>query len=669
MRENEIRSVKKKKVKTQAALIKQRNIIIGLTIGVIIISVTMGIVLHFIRRNLDTFVDLDSSEYYSRYTDKKKEDIAVYDSNNEKLSVTPDGNYYSTKIGTLIKLAKNGTMSQYAIVDLYSEKETLGINDRVLIFKHTEKKDIKSIEVHNEYGTYKFYKDSKGYFQIEGVNSELIKGFNQMDLYYFNPETFTSLVVSCGYTLTMDRLNKDKVSEFTYEEYGLATLPNGVTITDENKSKYTETYYILTDLSGNSYKVFIGNEIVSGAGYYVRLEGRENCVYILSSTLQSTVLQPIEALIQPRIIYPMTINSYFDVKNFILMRFNEKKYQDYIDSLPDPVEENPVEENPVDEITTQTEEDENNEINYFDTVVAFSYISLDIRENTKRQTQPYIMLTSDMVSYIPNDMNIDNCLQSLYNMQFLKVIKIMPTAEDLKEYELENPEHIITFDYSELKYEENGETKYMRQDIAVSKQTEAGTYYVYSEMFNMIVEVDRSYFAFLEYTDADWLSNELFDGNIVYCKEIEVKWGESTVKFVLDNTGSEVGKSENLIVSAYVNGEKTIVDNAIFRKFYQTLLYASFRGEADLTEEQMKEYQDSGDTGTQFVMTVKTIDDFKTDKVNVDVYRSYIYSSRRAYVTINGNGSFYMLKTMGEKITADVMRVINGEMVDPTAKY
>lgn len=38
------------------------------------------------------------------------------------------------------------------------EGEVLGANNRVLMFPHTEKADILSIEVHNEKGTYKFYR-------------------------------------------------------------------------------------------------------------------------------------------------------------------------------------------------------------------------------------------------------------------------------------------------------------------------------------------------------------------------------------------------------------------------------------------------------------------------------------------------------------------------------
>lgn len=651
MSNKENKKTKKKKVKTQLAIIRQRNIIIGLIVGVTVISVTLGIVLHMIRKNLDTFIDLDSSEYYSRYTDKKKTDIAVYNSNDEMLSKTPDGDYYSTEIGTLIKLSADGKMSQYAIVDLYSDKEELGINDRVLIFKHTEKKDIASIEVHNDYGTYKFYKDSKGHFQIDGVNSEHIKEFNQNGLYYFNPETFTSLVVSCGYTLSIDRLNKEKITQFTYEEYGLAIPPAGVEITEENESKYTDTYYILTDLSGNSYKVFIGNEIVSGAGYYVRLEGRENCVYIVSNTLQSTVLQPIEALIEPRIIYPMSLNTYFDIQNFMLLKFNEEKYNNNIES------------------DDGAESDEDEEESIYDAVVAFSYVDLDLRENTKHQSRPYIMLASDMKEYIPNDMNIDNCLQSLYNMQFEKVHKIKPTPDDMKDYDLENPEFILTFDFAGLEYEENGVTKAVTQTVVISKKTEEGKHYAYSAMFDMIVEIDKSYLGFLEYTDVDWLSDDMFDTGIVYCKEIEVKTDTATVRFVLDNSLSEEGKSDKLIVKAYVDGVETVVDTTIFRKFYQTLLYTSFRGEADLTEEQMEQYQAKGDEGTQLILTIKTINDFKTDTVITDVYRAYEYSSRRAYMTINGNGSFYISKPMGDKIAADAERVLNGETIDPTAKY
>ena len=52
------------------------------------------------------------------------------------------------------------------------EGEVLGANNRVLMFPHTEKADILSIEVHNEKGTYKFYRGFNGdndNFYIEGM--------------------------------------------------------------------------------------------------------------------------------------------------------------------------------------------------------------------------------------------------------------------------------------------------------------------------------------------------------------------------------------------------------------------------------------------------------------------------------------------------------------------
>ncbi len=166
-------------------------------------------------------------------------------------------------------------------------------SDKILIFEHLERADIKSIDVHNEHGDYSFYFD-------EAYNDFLVKDHIAAP---YDKEKFSSLVVGTGYTVTNERVFD--VCE-NFEEYGL----------DESKDL---PYYTVTSKAGNVHTVYIGDKISAGNGYYVRYAGRDS-LYILRTDFSTTVLAPLESLITPSLLLPMNQNDYFTVKNFAIMK-------------------------------------------------------------------------------------------------------------------------------------------------------------------------------------------------------------------------------------------------------------------------------------------------------------------------------------------------------------
>ena len=50
-------------------------------------------------------------------------------------------------------------------------------------------------------------------------------------------------------------------------------------------------------------------------------------------------------------------------------------------------------------------------------------------------------------------------------------------------------------------------------------------------------------------------------------------------------------------------------------------------------------------------------------------YEFWQYTDQRVYYTINGEGEFYLPITMVNKVIADVERLMNGETIDPEARY
>ena len=127
------------------------------------------------------------------------------------------------------------------------EGEVLGTSNRILMFEHVEKSDMDSIYVSNPNGDYEFFR---------GDDDELYIRGNEGAPYSLT--ALSSLVVSTGYTLSMERVMTDCED---MSEYGLA---------DKDKP----SYYTVTKTDGTEHTVYIGDMIPTGAGYYARYEGQ-----------------------------------------------------------------------------------------------------------------------------------------------------------------------------------------------------------------------------------------------------------------------------------------------------------------------------------------------------------------------------------------------------------
>ncbi len=129
--------------------------------------------------------------------------------------------------------------------------------------------------------------------------------------------------------------------------------------------------------------------------------------------------------------------------------------------------------------------------------------------------------------------------------------------------------------------------------------------------------------------------------------------------------------------------KSTAMDN--FKQFYGSLLYASFDGMADLSEEEKAEFRqyddfDTGDHSCQLKITVKACDAYGNRRDLV--IRIYQYTERKSYITIesvspdNGYasdsesayGNFFVARSFADKIIEDAKRIVNGEEVVSESK-
>lgn len=732
---------KKSEKAKKSSLLTQTRAIIALVVAAVVL--VGGLVLTNYIVQIYRYEDADGTVYTIR---KKGGSYGLYRKDGSPCDTNDEG-YYLTSFGTQLEVdAKSGEYEVYAVVDVEGT-EVLGNARRVLAFKQLTydkssttdySRVIRSIEVHNQQGVLDLYRP-------DGVDTNrfVIRGHEGTAI---SDELFAQLSSGCGYTISMQRLeNPVRLADgsIKYAEYGLAketrvkTDKDGKPVLDENGKEvtyeYTPTWYTVRTLQPDartgvdSYTMTLGDATISGAGYYARYEGRDT-VYILSATNLEVALQPIESLVTGRIVYPMTLNTYFNVRDFVLR--TDIHYDRILlhmaaelAGILDEIDLNKVDLNDLSTLTDAQRAalrealdridklDEKQFTEMYDRglelysrkVTAFSYVDMEQRENSLYSSYPYRMATAYMAGYRPNADNISKMLQNLYSMSFDAVKVLGPTAEQLQEYGLSEPAFDISFVYTDADGVEHG------NHVTFSAKTAEGKYYAFADEYDMIVEIDESMVPFLSWKDIDWYDRDYFQYNIAHIKEIRLdgtairaldskyRTSAGDVVFRLDNTASDQsgGTNSDKLVS-YINGLSmayemelirvtgtpemmTGTDN--FRRFVQSLLTASIEGEAGLTAEEMASLRTTDDSDCYLKITF-TLDDGQKDpqKANL-VYRFYRISERRCYMTVetlatpdapsspeNGQGMFCVLRSFCDKLAADVTRLYDRIQVYPDSK-
>ena len=458
--------------------------------------------------------------------------------------------------------------------------EVLGTSNRVLMFNHVEKASIQSIEVHNDYGVYTFYRDASDEFAILGA-----------ERCSYDKELLSSLVVSAGYTLSMTR-----VAEICEDmsEYGLSEEDN-------------PSYYTLTTTAGVTHTVYIGNMIPTGAGYYCKYEDRP-AVYVLDSSLASTLLADVRDMMTAILSYPVSSTTYYTITNFVM----EKNGEEFL---------------------------------------AVNYMS-DAERAATASTSIWEMVYPEG-GYTPSMTNYDAMLQSFISFVGDRVVEFNVLGTEITEeitdeqyamlekYGLVSPETTITFDYTDS---DQGYT--VTNALWFSAKTENDTYYVYSWLFDIIGEISASSCSFLSYDLIDFIDESVFQMNIDNVEYVEITGDGTNANFHL------VGEGQELIVTDKISGYVPETKN--FRQLYKTMLSIEIE---DYTE-------DDTESEETLLATMKI-----TTRAGIETeYKFYAYSTRRCYMTINGEGEFYVLRDQIKKLLSDTEKVLTGVTVSYDAR-
>ena len=584
----------------------QKRAAVFIAVAILLLAITLAVVNHLV--SIETFTDLDGTEY----TVKKSDGVyALYDDNGYMVeTVTEDEKiYYSTDLGTLVSISDSGKATIFAVVDTEG-MESVSEYNNLMMYARIQPSNIRKIKVDNEHGSYTFERGDDGKMYIKGHETT---AYNETLLAY--------LQSVCGNTTVMMKISPAAVEKYGYGEYGLDEPRGSVTV------------YTKDDVS---HTIKVGKQIVSGSGYYVRLEGSDS-VYIFNSYIGNTALIPLESYVTPALLYPMTTNNYMLVQNF------------RVDSLS---------------------YDEDGKL-ITDNDIALSYWDYAERVGTEFQSQPYVMVDEALSGYTPSADAVYTAMYNFLEMSYKQLISVDATADQLKEYGLDKPVKSLYFEFSETD-SSTGVTYHAKNYVFFSALTENGTHYVTSNVYvsndnkqnyvrwpayNQIVEIDRALLPFMEWETLDWVERDYFRLAIDLCDTLTFRAADYDITFDIVPVADDV--------EAYLlteSGSRKLAINN-FKTLYLNMQYGKFFGSTHMSEEEIAAI--TADSSRHVLSwTMKT--------TVTEIERTYDYywlDENRTLVTVNGVGEFYVLTSAVEKMIADAADVANGIKITAISPY
>ena len=536
------------KIKSKNMLKRQRIAVIILVVAVALLVAGLVAVYKIIERIPVEFIDPNDNTLY--YIKKVDGAYGLYTESGDICEVT-DKDYYITSYGTLVYI--NASTGEYYIdpgrelifpqlyYDAYKSDGSAN---------YPKDKIIDKVSVLNMSGEYTFVRDK--------INNFILEGHPDVEV---SRETFAYLTMACAYPLSTMKLESPKTlpnGEIDWAEYGLAPEQRTEIQTDENGEEIEVTYdyypaqATLTTASGDTYTLYFGDPTVTGASFYVRYEQKDS-VYILASTaISDYLLCGVESVISPSIVYPMTSTGYTQVENFIIYekinhaeidRLMREKFGDFNYDMATDADIAEYE-------AYYAELFEK----YSTKVCHFSYQDLEERQNSMYASLPYVSFLDYSSGYYINTTNVSMMLQDLYETAFVGTEKLSPTDEELEAYGLLNPDKIITFTY--FYTNEEGKRVDVYNKVYISAQNKDGSYYAYSDMFDMIVCVDESSFVFLSWTELDWYDPSFMQFYIHHLSNVVIQAPGANINFGLDSSQTLDGTYFPIGESTFTDGDK-----------------------------------------------------------------------------------------------------------------
>lgn len=519
-----------------------------------------------------------------------------------------------------------------------------------LIYPHIERKDIKSVTVHNPAN--RVYGDAYVDWGIGFAYDEEKKDYYGYMLTYEYPELddtkLAYFAVGSGYATIASRVETDCKD---FSPYGL-----------EFASEEEATYIVVEKRNGTKHKLYFGKKNLSGNSYYVRSgdtytddQGNtveRNTVYLLSanttSYMDSTILAKPTEMLTTRITFP------------ILSKFSSFVLQEAEGDLS-------ITFLPVNSIKNIESVFGGSSIYY--TVTPKGYFSSSDFET--RITRFEDFLGEETLEFATKLIEgTDEETGEPYSFYAFE-------EEVLKKYSLDKDHVKYMMMYTAAT---EGSEEHIVSEVYFSELRPDGYYYAYSLSFNTIVRVEASKVDFLSWELRDFVDSYALRMSIGYCDTITFK-GTVDGKPFTERFSSTV-KEDYQVTSAYADLAGTGVALNQYRILFQELYTTMLRDSVpeDLDKEALMENEPYLEISVKTRdVTVYATDEFGMPTTKVEgviksvtrTLRFYRYSNGRAMMTVetfdqNGkssgeSGQFYVLTSRLDKLIGDADKLVKGE--------
>ena len=510
-------------------------LVLVLIVGLLVANHVVGIY-HF----EESYPASDGSMITDRYTVKKQDGVyALFDRAGNRMEQNDEGKYIAAGSGNQYTIDEaSGAWSLYAVVEYDAAGgESLGVGKRVLIFPQILQKDLYSISVQNEYGSYTIERDANGSFVFAGIDNPNVT---------YNAQAFSAFTVGAGYPTTLRKLDLSSQNierkadgSVDYAAYGLEARGDKAPITYTISARDTSKEGYVGD-PDRTYTVIVGDKTLTGEGYYVRLVGREAIYLVPADAPEASVKLPVESLVSACAVIPTTVSTYPMAQDFLLARMELGS------SLSDAS---------------------------ISPIVRFDYQDQTARTNTLYETRPYVCRTELMDGYEINDGNASSALGLLYELSAPTCVHLglgegEARMKLLADYGISG--EIFYLSYHPYLSASDGSYEYSEEAfnlLLISQKNKNGNYYVASLYYDMILEVEPYYLSVLEWEEKEWYSSYPVSENVAYLKRLSVETKEEAYHFILDNSLSYayyIDEEENYKFPTLSGGKVSLLANGTY---------------------------------------------------------------------------------------------------------
>ena len=524
------------------------------------------------------------------------------------------------------------------------------LGNRIYIYERLERGDVDKVVFHNPNNREHGEKYVDWSFSVKLEKSESTGKTNPnlyLDGYEYAPTDSTkeSYLVSGVTNMLVNSRVETHAADLS--KYGLEKA-------DGNHDDEC-VYFILTTAKGKEYKIYVGDKIPSGTGYYVKSgdtvkdeNGNEyvrDSVYIVSSTtIENTALSSPVNVVQPILAYPLQMSTKAIFDNFALSSRDGR-----LDFLFRPV--------------PSANKDAFGSFAALSTYEALTPAGYYASAQFEALAENFAEFNGYEVVELASLMKMkDDLTGEEYDDYYF-------TEEVFAKYGLTDPHYSLFYSNSGF-------------DSAMyfSELQKDGYYYAYSLVFNTIVRVLPETLTFLTWEENKYIQSEIFQLGIDDCAGIKVSGTLGDQK--IEESFGLNGKGKDLKVNCSTG---SISDIANFRNYYIVLLQTCIQEQvpSDLDIEELMK----GEPVLTLEITTNEKIIYKVDEngnstSKLDyalepvkrIFRFYQYTNGRMLCTIesidsegvsNGeSGNFYVRSFKVEKILRDTLKVRDGIEVD-----